>query len=110
MVPLRGSNGDGGRFQSVIVAFDGSPYATNQGVLMNRITRLGGLILLAPIAGFFVFGFLATFEPLPEKSRTVFRSAYVLGLCGCGAAALWLIRGIWQHSTERSSSLDERGE
>ena len=55
-----------------------------------RILKLITAVLLLAVAGFCVFGFLATFEPLPLTAQWAFRGLYtVLGLA-CVARAVRL--------------------
>jgi hypothetical protein len=57
---------------------------------MVLLLRLVGFVLLLPIVGFCVFGFLATFEPLPPAVQWSWRGIYaVIGLaCLAGAVRL----------------------
>lgn len=49
-----------------------------------------GLALLIP-AAFGIFGFLATFEPMPAGRQWLFRFGYALGTLGC----LWAVGRLW---------------
>lgn len=51
-------------------------------------------LLLAAAALFCVFGFAATFEPMPGQARWVFRSIYALIFVGNIAGLAHLIRGM----------------
>jgi len=57
---------------------------------MVVILKLLGSVLLLAVAGFCVFGFLATFEPLPPAVQWTWRGIYiVLGLaCLAGTVRL----------------------
>lgn len=52
-------------------------------------------LLLAAAALFCVFGFAATFEPMPGQTRWVFRAIYGLIFVGNVAGLAHLIRGIF---------------
>lgn len=57
---------------------------------MSNLIRALAAVLLTLVAAFCVFGFLATYEPMPRSSQIVYRVLY--GSIGClgAAAVIWI--------------------
>jgi len=58
---------------------------------MKWFSRLVLSLLLLAVSGFCVFGFLATFEPLPPLGQRSWRTGYCIAavLCVWGIIRLW---------------------
>jgi hypothetical protein len=59
---------------------------------MNIVVRIAALMLLLTVAGFCIFGFLATFEPVDRSTQVLWRIIYGAVILACLAQALWLVR------------------
>ena len=59
---------------------------------MNIAARVAVALLLLAVAGFCVFGFLTTFEPLERSTQIVFRIFYSVAFLACLASIVWLAR------------------
>lgn len=57
---------------------------------MNFLSRLLWCLPLMVVAGFCVFGFIATFEPMPRIAQWSWRAAYVCAGAGSVFAIGWL--------------------
>lgn len=49
----------------------------------SALRRIILILALLPVLAFCIFGFLATFEPLPENTQWIWRSIY--GIIGVGS-------------------------
>lgn len=57
---------------------------------MNRVLRLVLSLLLGALACFFIFGFMATFEPLDQATRMTWRAVYIVLFLASGAGLVML--------------------
>lgn len=64
-------------------------------IALRLVITLAGLAL----AGFCLFGFLATFEPLPPLQRWAWRAAYGL----IGLLSVWAVVRVWRPRPKRDS-------
>ena len=64
---------------------------TSTGVLILALARILASILLLAVAGFCVFGFMATFEPLDPGAQLVGRIFYGAVGGACVAATVWIL-------------------
>ena len=56
-----------------------------------RLVRISAALPLLALAGFCVFGFLATFEPMDREGQVTLRIGYALVGVGNLLAPIWLI-------------------
>lgn len=70
------------------------PAPQNAGGKLQPVSFVSRLLLSLPLmimAGYSVFGFVATFEPMPPVAQWLWRAAY---LCA-GAGAVFAIAWLW---------------
>ena len=61
---------------------------------MKYVLRLLGASALILFLGFCIFGFVATFEPMPTRDRMIWRSAYSLVIIASTVGLFPLLRGL----------------
>lgn len=67
---------------------------------MKFILRLVWTLPLMAVAAFCLFGFVATFEPMPRVQQWIWRAVYVVA----GSASLFTICWMWLRSRTRPSA------
>jgi hypothetical protein len=63
---------------------------------MNAWFRIAAAVVFLAVAGFCLFGFIATFEPMPAGTRWIWRTVHLLAGTASLMGALRPIRCQWR--------------
>lgn len=75
---------------------------------MKSLIRLAAIAVFIVIAGFCIFGFIATFEPMPTRDRVIWRTVYSLTGIACALGLFRLLCcqcRLWLKQRHRQSRL-----